>query len=589
MLALALGAPATAGAACDASANSCGIPQCWSDKVRLRPDLTRKIRISCYRATGATVKSAPQHSDLSGLKVDWSGIEFDARPHDDAGRYDEATFEVTGPEGSIELRVNFEVIPLSENSAPICDGARATRRSDGKGPVEVYVGPYCRDPDYDEFVMEGGGPGVHPYSPLSVPSGYGGPGWLYRTATFAGTETTKVWATDYLGARSADAELEVTVGPDIDRLPTCTPSSYGYTDVHPIRSRAGATRRFGIRCEDLDGDAIDARLSTPPERGAMPLFLQSQPFDGYYWGGERWVDATYVPTDDSLDPDPFTVTASGPRGDGPPNRFAITPVAPSENWGGGCGWSGGYFLVGAPGTLKASCDDAEGDPLTVEVVREPRHGTATPPVLTPGKFGYTDITVPYVPNPGYEGYDCVELRITDGHGSEHKIVIDINVAPAPPPFTPPDWQLPPLPPLPPIGVDLTPKEVKVMAQQILGTKDLKRVHSADGAQVWARSKLSRKELMRKGQAAGVVVVCSKKCKIRGDAVLANGDRVLRTSRRKTAASTSRGQPHVLALTLTPGDRKALGRAKKPQAKFNVTLRPAGGTTASLKRTIAFGK
>ena len=90
--------------------------------------------------------------------------------------------------------------------------------------MDVFLHPWCRDDDGDEFILRGGGPGVHGESPMSVPAGGGVSNWWYRTATHAGTEQTTIFATDVLGARSADATLEVTVGPGVDRLPECRPN-----------------------------------------------------------------------------------------------------------------------------------------------------------------------------------------------------------------------------------------------------------------------------------------------------------------------------------------------------------------------------
>lgn len=592
VLALALGMPATASASsCDeATGSGCGKPSCWSDRVKLRPDRTRSLRVYCYGAKDAKLKTPPAHSDITNVRsVEYDGIHFDARPHEGAPRDDSMVLEIVGQEQSIDLHVAIEVIPLSENSAPVCYGGSYTQRTDGTGPVEISMWPGCNDNEGDGFTIEGGGPGVHPYSPKTMPAGSTGTNWLYRTATFAGTETTTIWATDEFGARGPDASIEVTVGPNVDRLPSCAAmSSWGY-DVIPIRMRPGTPRRFGIYCQDPDADPMDIRLSSPPERGLMPLFVPDETF------GQpttyRAVDVTYAPRDSSVEPDPFTVSVSGPRGEGPPARMAMTPVPLPENNGGWCSSGYGGTTAGVAGTVTVSCEDSEGDPLSAKVVREGRHGVTGPPVVTPAKYGNQEITIPYVPAPGYEGYDCVEVLVTDGHGSEYRVAIDVWVYPRwdPPVWEPPVWQLPPLPPLPPIGPGLSPKQAKAMAAQILGTKDVKQVHGADGAQVWARSKLSRKELMRKGQMPGLVVLCSKKCKLRGDAALANGASVLRTSRRKTTASMRSGQPYVVALTLGPAERKALGRAKKPQAKFNLSIRSGGGKTTALKRAIAIAK
>jgi hypothetical protein len=549
--------------------------------------MTRNVRLSCTGVVSAKLLKPPEHSDISNMSVEeYYGLRFDARPHAGAPRWDEATFELTGHEGTVEQRVRIEVIPTSENSAPICQGDQATKRSDGTGPVDLFMHPYCRDDDGDEFTIYGGPPGTHPQSPKSVPAGESDSNWMYRTATFSGTETATIWAVDSLGARSADGQLSVTVGPGVDRLPECTPSSWGSGGPYAIAHRPGQPRRFALICKDADSDPFDVRVSSPPERGALAVFDIGEASFSSYWGAERWIDAAYAPADGSTEPDPFTVTASGANGDGQ-SHFVMVPRPLPENSGAGCGWSGAEIRTSTAGVVRVSCNDDEGDPLTAEITTQPRHGTIGPAVITPARYGYDDITIPYVPDSGYEGYDCIEVRISDGHGSELKIAIDIWVKPLPPPL--PVVELPPLPTLPPIqlpGVGVP--STRAVVQQVLGTDSVKRVQDAAGVEVWARSKLSRKELARTGQATGVVVVCTARCQIRGYAELANGSKAIRSSRRKTVATVLARQPHAMALTLGAVEKRSLKRAKKPAARFKLSIRLDGAKGSSLKRTIPIG-
>ena len=129
--------------------------------------------------------------------------------------------------------------------------------------------------------------------------------------------------------------------------------------------------------------------------------------------------------------------------------------------------------------------------------------------MTPWKYGWNNIDIPYVPEPGYEGYDCVKVRVTDGHGAEMDVVVDIWVAPPRPGLDGPGPYLPPLPPLPPMlpplpappslpQPPLNRQNVRALAQQALGTSSVKRVRRQDGAEVWARSNLSKAELLPAG-------------------------------------------------------------------------------------------
>src|SRR3712207_6906756 len=62
---------------------------------------------------------------------------------------------------------------------------------------------------------------------------------------FNDTATTEIYTLSLHDALpiSADAELSVTVGPGVDELPRCTPSSWSAAEVLAINSRPGRTRR----------------------------------------------------------------------------------------------------------------------------------------------------------------------------------------------------------------------------------------------------------------------------------------------------------------------------------------------------------
>src|SRR4051812_24082300 len=140
---LALGtAPDARAAACDET--SCGVPSCYEPSVRERPGMTRMVTVQCRQTNAVSVVTPPAHSQISNVTTDAAGVHFDARPDDDSPRFDEAVLKLDGPEGSVEQRVTIEVVPLSENSAPICDGYRLAQRSDGNGPVTVNMHPWCR-------------------------------------------------------------------------------------------------------------------------------------------------------------------------------------------------------------------------------------------------------------------------------------------------------------------------------------------------------------------------------------------------------------------------------------------------------------
>jgi hypothetical protein len=556
--------------------------------------MTRRVYVQCFDAVGATVASGPAHGQVSDVKTDSSRVSFTLDTDSDSPRHDELTLTVQGHNSPIDLHVAIEVIPREENQPPHCDGDKVSQRSDGKGPVDVYTHPSCSDPEGDPFVVEGGGPGTHASSPEKVPAGDGMNNWPYRTAAFDGHERAPIWATDELGARSQDAYLDVTVGPSLDSPATCQPNPGGWTPdgVGLIRMRPDAvSRRFAIICTDPDGDTFVPQVTSAPTHGALAAFDLGTPMVGW-WGLEQWIDATYVPADNSPR-DPFDLTTVGTRGEPTLSHFAMVKVPDGDNWGAGCGWSPAQITRNVPGTVSFSCEDDDGDPLTATVVGEPHHGTVTDPVLTPTKFGGETISVPYVPAPGWTGVDCIQVAIDDGHGYHYVVKVDVVVNDAP-------VAVPPLPvdPVgavgavsPPVPVGGTPSQS--VLQQALGTVlRVGRVKPVPaGLDVWAPPRLSRRELLRKGRAAGLLVRCASRCSITSETQLkfagARG-RATRSARHTTMVRTAGRQSQVLWVTLDGAQRRALKRARSGQAVFRLRVQVGRARARVVQRVVRIG-
>lgn len=433
----------------------CAVPRCNEPEVYARPGVNRAFAMACFYTDRFELVRGPEHGELTELRPrdDWYlGVEWRYEPNDDGSLADGFTIRLHGPGGAREHRVAIRIKPRSQNSPPQCYPVTASQRTDGLAPVTLDMHVDCWDPDYDEVTIEGGGPGTHLDSPKAMPGGTSGrevPWWRYRTATSSGDEQSTYWATDVLGARSADAAISVRVGPGVDRKPVCGWHSADFTGerLETIVSRRDRIRRFGFVCSDPDGDVFVPRLQTPASHGAVTLVpgAGAQRWDGF----EMFVGGLYVPAEGS-DRDEFRVVAGGLRGDGPVTRMAIVSAPETSNVGnGGCGWSGGN-TPGLPVTLTMWCDDHEGDPLSATVVGGAEHGTAGRPVVTPGANGDDVISVVYTPDPGFVGLDCVQLLISDGRGFDRTLEIDVYVtAPVPVPLVlPPVPEVPPVPPLP---------------------------------------------------------------------------------------------------------------------------------------------
>ena len=337
-------------------------PTCNVDFVKARPGVDRTFAMWCRHTDRIELVTPPTTGALTrlALEPDLGSVTWHFEPVAGAGDDDAFELDLTGPAGTKRHRVQIRNVPRDVNTPPVCDPVRHAERTDGGGPAEVEFHVYCRDEEYDEIVIEGGGPGEHLSTPIAMETagvGGGGVPWMrYRTKVSAGEEQASYWGTDVLGARSEDAPISLTIGPGVDRLPECrpNPASYGY-EHFPILARPGAARRFPIICEDADGDTFVPRLGTLPARGVIASFLPGPESHGF-WGVERWIDTTYVPSEEYSGDDVFSVLATGVKGERATSMAMVTRPLPG-NGGGGCGWSGGRTLPGVPTVLHLSCDD----------------------------------------------------------------------------------------------------------------------------------------------------------------------------------------------------------------------------------------
>jgi hypothetical protein len=552
---LTLGAAASNAAA--AAAPECDTPETWD-----RPGLERTHELDCRRAWSVEPGSAPAHGTLSGFAYDADAqvASWRYRADDGAPASDAFTLRLEGPNGTATQRVAIHLTPRSQNTPPQCRPAEAAQRTAGTAPATVALDVSCWDYENDGFTIDGGGPGEHLDGPLTVPGGDAGgaeaPVWHYRTAIARGEEQTAIWATDDLGARSADAPLSVQVGPDVDRLPTCAPD-IGVADpgasVLPVYARPGATRRFGVVCADADHDPLSVTLGTPPARGTMTKFAPSALVDRD-WGSERWVDAVYRPADASGASDPFSVVAAG-GGHSTETRMAIEN-ADDPRWfsGLGCSTDAAKTTAGTPGLVHVACADDDGDDLTATVTRAPQHGAAARPLLSPAPYGWSDIAVAWTPAPGYVGIDTLGLRVSDGHGVQADISVDLYVYAG-------AAHSAALPASGILGVGqskaISPLE---QARRALGTRAVVLVRRLGDARVFAR---------RRGPAAraggkALAVTCPLRCRV--DTRVKGGGRLARATARPGHAAT---------LRLT---RRAAGLLRTGGAAFELTARMPGGRT-----------
>jgi len=550
-----------------------------------RPGIERPHQLQCQQASSAELVATPAHGSLTGFAFDAGSQVASWRYRPDADAPAEDTFELRldGPGGPAVQRVTIHVTPRAQNTPPQCQPASEAQRTDGTSPavVELYV--YCWDYENDTIVVDGGGPGEHLDGPRTVHGGDGAGSevapWHYRTAIARGEEATTFWATDDLGARSADAPLTVQVGPDVDRLPTCAPNP-GFADPEaaflPIYARPGATRRFGLLCSDADHDPLSVRLGTPPARGALTTFAPGDLQD-HAWGSERWVDAVYRPADTSGEPDPFTVVA-GTDGRTTETKMAIAN-ADEHRWfrGLGCASDAARTTAGTPGVVRISCVDDDGDDLLATVTRAPAHGAAASPVKTPARHGRDEFAVAWTPEPGFAGTDTLGLRVADGHGVQLDLTIDLSVRAAQAPS-------PALPTLPASGTPSVGQAAAVapvdQARIALGTRNVVLVRRLGDARVFARRSTMRQGLAPRAKSTALAVTCPLACRldtrVRAAQTRAGAARLARTTARPGHAAKLRLSPRAASLLRSSGSVAFELSARMPAGR-------AGRGTVNLRR------
>lgn len=102
----------------------------------------------------------------------------------------------------------------------------------------------------------------------------------------------------------------------------------------------------------------------------------------------------------------------------------VFPAAASAN-APQCNASPRVLSVPAGVTVQAriSCDDSDGDPIEIEIMVPPEHGTLAPPSTTGGQWHYTT-------NPDAEGKtDTFKFRAVAGGELSEVVTVDINIGP----------------------------------------------------------------------------------------------------------------------------------------------------------------
>lgn len=153
-----------------------------------------------------------------------------------------------------------------------------------------------------------------------------------------------------------------------------------------------------VVASDLDGDALSYRIGKAPQHGSASVDPRTGAF-------------TYDGTRDSFGADTFTVEVSdGTATSSAPVQVSIAPIndAPIA--------TASSHTLDEDGRLEATCPatDVEGDPLTFQIGKKPKHGELTTDLAT-GRFTY-------LPTRDYQGPDSFTFEVSDGRLKSEAVV-----------------------------------------------------------------------------------------------------------------------------------------------------------------------
>ncbi|HEY3282266.1 MAG TPA: Ig-like domain-containing protein [Armatimonadota bacterium] len=211
---------------------------------------------------------------------------------------------------------------------------------------------------------------------------------------FVGVDCFTYIVTDPLGAL-ASAEVTVTVRP-ANQAPTALAQSVRTAEDAPV-----AVTLSGV---DPEGEALSFTLLAGPSHGTLtgtaPILVYTPSAD--YAGEDSF---TFSVSDGALDSEAATVSlVVTPVNDAPSVTELTVPAT-----------------AGVPTAITLKAADADGDPLTYEVVTAPKHGMLG---------SVTGAEVTYTADVGYTGTDSFTYRAADGSLWSPEATVTVVVAKA---------------------------------------------------------------------------------------------------------------------------------------------------------------
>lgn len=247
-------------------------------------------------------------------------------------------------------------------------------------------------------------------SPASASAGYADGGFEYTPVPgFVGTDSFTYVASDELGQASAVATVLITV---TNHPPVALADAYA---VHENQMLEVAAPGVLANDTDADGDALTPTVVLLPANGTLTASDGTANTIGADGGftytpdpGFVGVDSfTYYDNDGFANGNTVTVTLTVHANNTPPTVVDSSYVL-GQNM---------TLTTPAPGVLTGAAD-ADGDPLTAELVSGPANG-----ILSLSADGFFE----YIPTNGYVGSDAFTFQAFDGVTNGNAATVTITV------------------------------------------------------------------------------------------------------------------------------------------------------------------
>lgn len=340
-----------------------------------------------------TVVDLPSHgtvtlnSDGSFTYIPTAGYTgtdtFTYRANDGAGDSNLATVTIT----------IVEVVPVAANDS-------YTTAEDTELVIDVAGGVLANDTDTDAITAIVVDEPAHGTLVLNSDGSF----TYTPDADYYGTDTFTYKANDGTSDSNV-ATVTITITPVNDAAPVANDDNYETDAGEELVITTGGVLANDT---DVDGDELTATLVAGPSHGTLTLNE-----DGTF---------TYTPAAGYTGTDTFTYTANDGTADSNTATVTITihavinaPTATDDTY---TATEDETLTIAVGAGVLANDADPQNDPLTVEVVDEPAHGTLT--LNEDGSFTY-------VPDANFNGTDTFTYRANDGTNDSNIATVTIHV------------------------------------------------------------------------------------------------------------------------------------------------------------------